>query len=198
MQLRAYLLLAAAPITAAWMPAGAMLPKQGTGRASGVRAQFSQDEKPASPKINPLWNEPILDDFLPDPVFDDTYEYKGRSKTGFVTFAEKLNGRASMMGFTILFLQELITGKGVLELYGLPCAQCPQLFTTLHPAAVPSVYTIAAHPAFLRPRFLPLQMTLVPSWGDCVGGICIAFRTVRRAARAAFTCGLQPTESSAC
>ena len=25
-----------------------------------------------------------------------------------------------MMGFVILFMQELITGKGVLELYGLP------------------------------------------------------------------------------
>lgn len=144
MQLRSYLLLAAAPVAAAWMPAGARLAVHGTGRAGGMRAQFSQDEKPASPKITPLWNEPILDEFLPDPVFDDTYEYKGRSKTGFVTFAETLNGRASMMGFTILFLQELIMGKGVLELYGLPCARCQRLVRTLYrllsrlPGLVPS------------------------------------------------------------
>jgi hypothetical protein len=126
MHARVFLLLAAAPIVAAWMPAGARLSLHGTARVGAVRAQLSQDEKQASQKINPLWNEPILDEFLPDPVFDDTYEYKGRSKVGFVTYAEKLNGRASMMGFTILFLQELIMGKGVLELYGLPCAGCRQ------------------------------------------------------------------------
>mmetsp|Transcript_27542 Transcript_27542/g.53618 ORF Transcript_27542/g.53618 Transcript_27542/m.53618 type:complete len:127 (+) Transcript_27542:30-410(+) len=66
------------------------------------------------------WNEPILDESLPDPVFDDDYQYKGYSRFGFVEYAEAINGRAAMMGFTILFIQELLTGKGVLELYGLP------------------------------------------------------------------------------
>ena len=31
-----------------------------------------------------------------------------------------LNARMAMMGFTILFLQELLFGKGVLQMYGLP------------------------------------------------------------------------------
>eukprot|EP00308_Calcidiscus_leptoporus_P026948 CAMPEP_0119367896 /NCGR_PEP_ID=MMETSP1334-20130426/14623_1 /TAXON_ID=127549 /ORGANISM="Calcidiscus leptoporus, Strain RCC1130" /LENGTH=122 /DNA_ID=CAMNT_0007384415 /DNA_START=40 /DNA_END=408 /DNA_ORIENTATION=+ len=66
------------------------------------------------------WQDPIFNDALPDPVFDDDYSYKGASKTGFVSFAEAMNGRAAMMGFTICFLQELIVGKGVLEQYGLP------------------------------------------------------------------------------
>merc|ERR1712087_906573 len=66
------------------------------------------------------WSDPIFDESLPDPVFDDDYKYKGYSSFGFVEVAETINGRAAMMGFTILFLQELIFGKGVLELYGLP------------------------------------------------------------------------------
>merc|ERR1719181_1885992 len=66
------------------------------------------------------WNDPILDENIPDPVYDLPSGYKGRSLIGFNDFAEKLNGRAAMMGFVILFLQELIAGKGVLEQYGLP------------------------------------------------------------------------------
>ena len=66
------------------------------------------------------YNDPILNEGAPDPVFDDEFEYLGTSKLGFVTFAEKLNGRAAMMGFTIAFLQELVIGKGVLEQWGLP------------------------------------------------------------------------------
>merc|ERR1719263_2521656 len=58
------------------------------------------------------WSDPILDDSKPDPVYDDETPYLGRSFTGFVSFAETLNGRAAMMGFTILFLQELVLGKG--------------------------------------------------------------------------------------
>ena len=37
--------------------------------------------------------------------------------------AEKINGRAAMMGFTVAYLQEAITGKGILTLYGLPYDQ---------------------------------------------------------------------------
>ena len=40
-----------------------------------------------------------------DPVYDDVYKYKGYSSFGFVDTAETINGRAAMMGFTILFLQ---------------------------------------------------------------------------------------------
>ena len=62
------------------------------------------------------WSDKILDESLPDPIFDEPTPYKGRVPYGFSDFAEKMNGRAAMMGFVFLFLQELITGKGVLEL----------------------------------------------------------------------------------
>jgi len=43
------------------------------------------------------WNEPILDESLPDPVFDDDYQYKGYSRFGFVEYAEEiLLGRQSI------------------------------------------------------------------------------------------------------
>merc|ERR1719409_1883468 len=66
------------------------------------------------------WKLPILDESLPDPVYDRESPYLGRTSFGFVTEAEKLNGRAAMMGFVILFIQELVMGKGVLQAYGLP------------------------------------------------------------------------------
>ena len=75
---------------------------------------------PAAPLMNQRYDNPILNEDLPDPIFDVDSGYKGRVSFGFSEGAEKLNGRAAMMGFTFLFLQELFTGKGVLELYGLP------------------------------------------------------------------------------
>ena len=66
------------------------------------------------------YDDPILDESLPDPVYDVESGYLGKSPFGFSTNAEDLNGRAAMTGFTLCFLQEAITGKGVLELYGLP------------------------------------------------------------------------------
>ena len=71
---------------------------------------------PAATMTAGRWNDPILDESKPDPVWDEKSPYKGRVPYGFSDSAEKLNGRAAMMGFAILFLQELITGKGVLEL----------------------------------------------------------------------------------
>ena len=47
------------------------------------------------------------------------YPYKGESKFGIVAYAERLNGRAAMVGFTALFLIELVSGKGLIELLGL-------------------------------------------------------------------------------
>lgn len=85
---------------------------------------------PAAAMMAERWNDPILDESKPDPVWDDKSPYKGRVPYGFSNSAEKLNGRAAMMGFTILFLQELITGKGVLELCKKnrqntgPCSPC--------------------------------------------------------------------------
>ena len=74
----------------------------------------------SAPAMASRWPDPILNEDLPDPVWDEKSPYTGRAPYGFSNFAEVINGRAAMMGFVILFLQELITGKGVLELYGLP------------------------------------------------------------------------------
>lgn len=42
-----------------------------------------------------------------------------RPKTGFNDYAERLNGRAAMVGFVLVVLIELVTGKGVLTWLGL-------------------------------------------------------------------------------
>ena len=68
-------------------------------------------------------DDPLFDPSKPDPVFDDDSGYLGRVNYGFSNAAEKINGRAAMMGFTIAYLQEAITGKGILTLYGLPYDQ---------------------------------------------------------------------------
>ena len=62
----------------------------------------------AAVQLNERWSDDILDESKPDPVWDSPSPYKGRVPYGFSNFAEKLNGRAAMMGFTILFLQEAI------------------------------------------------------------------------------------------
>jgi hypothetical protein len=41
------------------------------------------------------------------------------SKLGFNSFAENLNGRLAMLGFTIGVATELLTGKGILAQLGL-------------------------------------------------------------------------------
>ncbi len=40
-------------------------------------------------------------------------------KFGFNTYAERLNGRAAMLGFTLAVAIELLTGKGLLAWLGL-------------------------------------------------------------------------------
>jgi hypothetical protein len=70
--------------------------------------------------MNARWNDPVLDESVPDPVFDVKSPYKGRVPYGFSRFAETINGRVAMMGFTVVLLQEFIAGKGVLQMYGLP------------------------------------------------------------------------------
>lgn len=42
-----------------------------------------------------------------------------RPKKGFNQYAEKLNGRAAMIGIVGLILLELLTGKGLMTLLGL-------------------------------------------------------------------------------
>ena len=44
-----------------------------------------------------------------------SYEPIKNKKSGFNAFSEKINGRAAMLGFTILFLIELITKQKVLD-----------------------------------------------------------------------------------
>ena len=55
-----------------------------------------------------------------DPLFQKESGYKGRVPFGFSNYAEKINGRAAMMGFSVAYMQEFVVGKGVLEQYGLP------------------------------------------------------------------------------
>jgi len=71
-------------------------------------------------QMSSRWPEAkILDESVPDPVFDDPTPYKGRVPYGFCDFAEKMNGRAAMMAFVVLYLQEAIVGTGVFTQYGL-------------------------------------------------------------------------------
>jgi len=42
-----------------------------------------------------------------------------RPKAGFTTYAEKLNGRAAMVGFVAIVVIEYFTGKGFLTWLGL-------------------------------------------------------------------------------
>ena len=94
--------------------------------ASGASALVAQPRVPltrASSMAAPItmagWqDDPILDKSKPDPIFDDDTGYKGRVSYGFSNAAELYNGRAAMMGFTVAYLQEAITGRGVLETYG--------------------------------------------------------------------------------
>ena len=94
----------------------------------GGAAAFVPQVRPTAPRIGRAhgvqmesrWTDPILDESKPDPVFDGDSPYKGRVPYGFSNQAELINGRAAMMGFSVLYLQELFVGKGVLEQYGLP------------------------------------------------------------------------------
>merc|ERR1719263_650181 len=67
-------------------------------------------------------DEPILDEGIPDPVFEraEPSPYTGRTRYGFVSYAETLNGRTAMLAFFGLFFLEAITGKGIVGLLGLP------------------------------------------------------------------------------
>lgn len=47
---------------------------------------------------------------LPEPL---------RPKYGFNQFAERINGRAAMVGFVLMILLELVTGQGLLSWLGL-------------------------------------------------------------------------------
>ncbi|MGF1461058.1 MAG: chlorophyll a/b-binding protein [Leptolyngbyaceae cyanobacterium] len=42
-----------------------------------------------------------------------------RPKAGFTTYAEKLNGRAAMIGFVAIVVIEYVTGQGILTWLGL-------------------------------------------------------------------------------
>jgi len=148
------LLLFASCASAFVLPASAAPARCAAGRCAAVRALDPSGR----------WSDPILDESLPDPVYDDGYKYKGNTKIGFNDFAETLNGRAAMVGFAILFLQELIFGKGVLSQYGLPCEQphsCPARI-----AAPPQLRELACRPRLgpaADPPGLITQMTPGPA-----------------------------------
>ncbi|MFZ4674402.1 MAG: chlorophyll a/b-binding protein [Nodosilinea sp.] len=51
-----------------------------------------------------------------EPTVTPTIE---RSKAGFNDYAERLNGRAAMLGFVALVLFELVTGQAIVTWLGL-------------------------------------------------------------------------------
>lgn len=42
-----------------------------------------------------------------------------RPKAGFTSYAERLNGRAAMVGFVVILVIEYVTGQGILTWLGL-------------------------------------------------------------------------------
>jgi len=70
--------------------------------------------------LNERFSDEILKEDKPDPVFDGDSGYTGKVWYGFSNKAENINGKAAMMGFVVAYLQELISGKGILTIYGLP------------------------------------------------------------------------------
>jgi hypothetical protein len=86
----------------------------------GVGRRSSRGRRSAAVQLNARYDDPILDESIPDPIFDGESPYKGRVSYGFSRTAETLNGRAAMMGFVVVFLQEFFAGRGVLQQYGLP------------------------------------------------------------------------------
>merc|ERR1719230_1660375 len=92
---RSLLLLVVGCVAVAAFAPGAQSPARargGASRAAAARAQFPSLPNPfgggegdaaptaaparAAPPSNPAWRGTVLDESLPDPVFDDTYEYK--------------------------------------------------------------------------------------------------------------------------
>lgn len=49
-------------------------------------------------------------------VTNSPYEPLENTNWGFTTFSEKINGRAAMMGFIILFAFELLTKEKIIEI----------------------------------------------------------------------------------
>mmetsp|Transcript_77128 Transcript_77128/g.121803 ORF Transcript_77128/g.121803 Transcript_77128/m.121803 type:complete len:157 (-) Transcript_77128:105-575(-) len=97
------------------------------------RPRTSRLSVPKSLTPHERW--PDLDIFNPDkldPVYDDpelgAKDVMERGKErGLNDITERLNGRWAMMGFTLLYLQEMFFDKPVLQLYGLPFAEGAQL-----------------------------------------------------------------------
>lgn len=61
----------------------------------------------------------ILNNWAIEPKMyvEDTNE-NGGSRFGFTEYAELLNGRSAMIGFTAVIIIELLTGKGFLQIIG--------------------------------------------------------------------------------
>ena len=55
---------------------------------------------------------------MPDPQPTVTPKLK-EPKLGFNNYAERLNGRAAMIGFVLILIIEYFTGKGILAWLGL-------------------------------------------------------------------------------
>lgn len=74
-------------------------------------------ETPRSPRQNPSQSVNICNKRLTTMASSDfKIPYQ---RTGFVPFAESLNGRLAMLGFVIAIATEALSGKGILGQLGL-------------------------------------------------------------------------------
>ena len=61
----------------------------------------------------------ILNNWAIEPnMYVDDANGKDGNRFGFTEYAELLNGRAAMIGFTAVIIIELLTGKGFLQVIG--------------------------------------------------------------------------------
>lgn len=128
----------------------------------GVGRRFSRDRRTRAVQLNARWpDEPILDESIPDPIFDGKGQerYTGRGYFGFNRDNELLNGRLAMMGFFVVYLQELFAGKGVLQQYGIP----------LDSGAVPQDVE-----GFVLPPIVAVVFAFILVAGGVYGGVVLA------------------------
>jgi Chlorophyll A-B binding protein len=82
----------------------------------GTLSFSSQRSRPAKCKVQIIKQEVFLMISQPQPSVNPKLE---EPKFGFNEYAERLNGRAAMIGFVIMVVIEYVTHKGVLAWLGL-------------------------------------------------------------------------------
>ena len=71
-----------------------------------IRTAFTKDERG------------ILNNWAIEPKMYIDEQSSSRSRFGITEYAELVNGRLAMIGFTLLLITEVVTGKGFLQIIG--------------------------------------------------------------------------------